>query len=258
MLAFIDQSGNPHPNDPNSGAVLLAVCMRESTFFELSRVCHAIKGHYKWVSDGVPREIHAVECASQRSYRKRNRPEAAGWKTFRAWLTAALRREVAVLMVVMSKPKDKPRTPHGELPSQYFFLLQRVEALAARWREAHVTVIFDEEGRQRDRQRAFAYGKLIQGYWEGRYFARLVGVPLFGDSAANIGLELADVCAYTAFIDKFRSSQPLDPQYKRAINELARAVYAKSPYLWDFHNRNEYHGVYRMPVRFFYSRVSRV
>ncbi len=174
-------------------------------------------------------------------------------------MTAALRRDIAVLAVQMNRPDRTPVCPPLELPSQYFFLLQRIEALAANWREGHVAVVFDEEGRKRDLHRGFAFTKLVQGYWDGKYFARIIGVPLFGNSAANVGLELADMLAYAVFMEKFGSARPSIPladEYVEAIKELTDSIYAKCPYTFDYHNRNEYYGIYRMPEKYFYSRVA--
>lgn len=256
MLAFVDQSGTAHPNDTNPGAILLAVCLRESTFFEVARAFHAIKQRYGWFDHGVPREIHAVECGSQRAYRNRNRNVA--WRVFRKSLLAGSTRDVATLAIVCPRPANHPTTPRTELPPQYFFLLQRVEALASMWREGHATVVFDEENRKADRKRAFAYSSLLHQYWSGRYFSRLTGTALFGDSAANVGLELADMCAYVVFQEKFGLARPntrLSPTYASAIGELAKTIQAKAPYLFDFHNQNEYHGMYNMPEKAYYART---
>ena len=52
----------------------MAVCMRESTFTELSRAFYNIKRHYGWVEEGQPREIHGVQVCDKASI-----PEQTSW-----------------------------------------------------------------------------------------------------------------------------------------------------------------------------------
>ena len=252
VLAFVDQSGTPHPNDSDPGAVLMAVCMRESTFTELSRAFYNIKRHYGWVEEGQPREIHGCKCATKRAYQNRR----AGWLVFRAALRATLRRPIVPTMVLMPGPSEKPQSPRGELPAQYFFLLQCVEALAVQWQEKSAIIIFDEEGREKDKKRAFAFTNLLYRYGQGRYFSRTVPVPLFGNSAANSGLEAADIFAYTVNVATYRSTTA-GPSWKQYLTEMRRLqadIEMKAPNLTDVRGRPLY-GRYDMPERFFYSRA---
>ena len=43
MLAFIDESGNPHPNDASSRPVIAAVCFDEKDSRAISRRTYAMK-----------------------------------------------------------------------------------------------------------------------------------------------------------------------------------------------------------------------
>ncbi len=252
VLAFVDQSGTPHPNDSDPGAVLMAVCMRESTFTELSRAFYNIKRHYGWIEAGRPKEVHGCECATKRAYLNKR----AGWRVFRAALRATLRRRVVPLMVLIPGPSKKPQSPRGELPAQYFFLLQRIEALAIRWGEENAIVIFDEEGRNEDKERAFAFTNLLYRYGQGHYFSRIVPVPLLGNSAANSGLEAADIFAYTVNIAAHRSlTAGLSwRQYLIEMRRLRTDIEMRSQNLMDVQGR-PLDGKYNMPEHFFYSRA---
>ena len=64
MLAFIDESGQPHPNDPNAYSTLVALCMHEADHRELSRQLFGAKKAL--LGRDTPYELKALE-ASQRT-----------------------------------------------------------------------------------------------------------------------------------------------------------------------------------------------
>ena len=43
MLACIDESGHPHPNDPSNRPVVVAVCIQEGDMRRVAGRLHAIK-----------------------------------------------------------------------------------------------------------------------------------------------------------------------------------------------------------------------
>ena len=43
MLAFVDESGHTHPNDPNAKSVIVACCLRESDSRRIVGRVHALK-----------------------------------------------------------------------------------------------------------------------------------------------------------------------------------------------------------------------
>lgn len=258
MLAFVDQSGTPDPKGPDKGAVLAALCMRESTYLDIEGAVYSIKKAYKWFNGGLPKELHATNCANQRAWAKRNRGGSILWKMFLKTLRAALSADVVVFAIMLDRPSKKPGYPPHELPSQYFFLLKQVQSLACRWREANATVVFDEENRKEDVNRAFAFARLVRSYWEGFYFDRIITVPLFGNSEGNHGLQLVDLAAYTIFIDEYARLRDPSPRedYLKAIHQLRCEIEKKTIKLRDFHTKETLEGFYRMPGDLFYRRPS--
>ena len=66
MLAFIDESGQPHPNDPNAYSTLVALCMHEADHRELSRQLFGAKKAL--LGRDKPYELKALEVLNARTF----------------------------------------------------------------------------------------------------------------------------------------------------------------------------------------------
>lgn len=63
MLAFIDESGHPHPNDSTLRPVLVAVCFSEKESHRIARQVHALKRRFLSSPEA---EIHARAILNER------------------------------------------------------------------------------------------------------------------------------------------------------------------------------------------------
>lgn len=66
MLAFIDESGKPHPADSCACSVLTAVCFSEKDSSEISRSVYNLKANYL----GEAAEIKAKKILNERTVRR--------------------------------------------------------------------------------------------------------------------------------------------------------------------------------------------
>ena len=187
MLAFIDESGHPHANDPSTRPVVVAVCFDEGDSRFISGRIHAMK-----------RDILGKENAELKGRTLINRP------TFRRQTQAvafteeffdALRNfSVTVFAMIMEAPFVVSEQDPKYLENRFRFLLQRIEVLAEEKR-SFANIHFDGQPN--------LYGGLsgrFSSYLfrssEGQSSDLITDTPAFVDSASSVGIQIADLCAY--------------------------------------------------------------
>ena len=74
MLVFIDESGHPHPNDPNKRPVVAAICLSEANSHLISGRVHALK---RDMLRDEKMELKARNLLNKRTYKRK--PEYVGF-----------------------------------------------------------------------------------------------------------------------------------------------------------------------------------
>ena len=220
MLAFIDESGKPNPNDANSRPVVVAVCFDEQDSRDITRRVYAIKRELLDPQQ-TEAEIKGTKLLKEKTY-TRSRASRLFAEDFFAALSTW---EVTIFATIMRAPFAPPQKD-GLLETRFRYLLQRIDLLAAE-RDTHANVMFDGRGSEfRDLSRRFS-GYLFRSN-EGRSRLNITDTPAFVDSASSAGIQIADMCAYviSKYQEKYLFSAPpsQDNCYLRAVRSWYRYI----------------------------------
>ena len=187
MLVFIDESGNPHPNDRNQRPVVVSVCMEERQGRLIAGRLHGLKRDFL----GRERtELKGTRFINRRTFRRK--PEYVSF--LEEFFNTLLNLPLTVFAVIMQAPfQHIPRTEDDHLPDRFRFLMQRIELLAEE-QDTMATIMFDGS--------AGLYGGLgwqFNGFLyrsdEGRAFTHITDAPSFVDSQTSAGIQIADMVA---------------------------------------------------------------
>ncbi len=224
MLAFIDESGKPNPNDANSRPVVVAVCFDESVSRDITRRIYAIKRNLL-DSQQTEAELKGTKLLKEKTY-TRSRASRLFAEDFFAALSTW---EVTIFATIMRAP-FAARQKDGLLETRFRYLLQRIDLLAAEC-GTHANVMFDGRGDEfRDLSRRFS-GYLFRSN-EGRRRLNITDSPAFVDSATSAGIQIADMCAYV--ISKYQEKQLFslppsqDDCYQRAVRSWYRYIESRT------------------------------
>ena len=240
MLAFIDESGHPRPNDPTSRPVVVAVCFEEKDARSISGQVHAMK------RDVLKRE--RVELKASSIISKNTYGRIAEARAFAEDFFAGLRNlPVTIFGVVMESPFP-PQQQGDFLENRFRFLLQRIELLAEE-HDTMATVLFDGDTGVFKRLSAQFSGYLYRST-EGSAHTRIADTPAFVDSASSIGIQIADMCAYVMRVyheqGLSRRQPPQGNEYLIAIRRWYRIMQELSRDLATAANEPR-RGIYFMP-----------
>ncbi len=219
MLAFIDESGHPQPNDPTTRPVVVAICYDERDSRSISGQIHALK---RDVLGREQAELKGQSMLSGRKFRRR-----AQTRSFAEEFFAILRNlPITVFTTVMEGPFESALSPDNRLENRFRFLLQRVELLAEQ-RDSFANVLFDgDSGQLKGLSERFAHYLFRSD--EGRASTRIADTPAFVDSVSSAGIQIADMCAYTIRVYQenrlFVESPPADDEYLHAVRRWYHVI----------------------------------
>ena len=135
MLVYLDESGHPHPNDPASRPVVVAVCVQERDARKVGGRLHGLK---RDVLGRERMEMKGVRLLNRSTFRRR--PAVVAF--VEEFFSALLNLPVTVFAMVMERPTVAPEPTDLKLPDQFRFLMQRVQLLAES-RDEMATLLFD-------------------------------------------------------------------------------------------------------------------
>ncbi len=219
MLAFIDESGHPHANDPSTRPVVVAVCFEEGDHRYISGRIHAMKRDILGKENA---ELKGRSLINRTTYRRQ--PQAVA---FAEEFFDTLRNfPVTIFAMIMEAPFDMSEQGPRYLENRFRFLLQRIESLAEEQR-SFANIHFDGQPN--------LYGGLsgrFSSYLfrssEGQSSDLITDTPAFVDSASSIGIQIADMCAYVVRIYQenrlFSEAPPPGDPYLYAIRRWYGAI----------------------------------
>lgn len=225
MLAFIDESGHPHPKDPSNRPVVVAVCFDERDARMISRRVYAIK-QATLGAERAQSELKGRTLLNRPTHRRKPEVRALADEFF----TAFRNLPVTVFATVMEGPFDHRQQDDGRLENRFRFLLQRIELLAA---ESNVmaNVMFDGHSGQLSGLSDRFAGYLFRSN-EGIANDHIADTPSFVDSASSVGIQIADMCAYVVRVyqqnELHRVSPSQGDEYLFAIRRWYNDVQEKS------------------------------
>ncbi|SHE99723.1 DUF3800 domain-containing protein [Desulforamulus putei] len=242
MLAFADQSGCLHPNDPVKRPVLLTLCMDERDVGDLTRRIHNIKERIFGPEDeNNPREIKSVNLLNPKSLTVRTNNKQLTDEV----LNAIAGYNVAVFAAVMERPNNPlPIESSNVLPNRYRFLLERISHEAER-RKDLALLVFDEESKDK------IMWKAINNYLFKHNIGKtlhILEMPLFVKSIITPGVQVADLMAGVVrhFYELDLDKHPPNNGFEKWIAELYSIINQLTyNYLNERNTKN--FGIFLMP-----------
>ena len=187
MLVFIDESGNPHPNDSSHRPVVVAVCIDERQGRFVSARLHGLKrdflGHER-------KELKASNLIKRGTFRRK--PEYVSF--LEEFFNTLLNLPLTVFAVIMQAPFE-PRYVGDDLhlPNRYRFLVQRIQLLAEE-QDAMATLMFDGAA-ELFGGIGWQFNSYLFRSEEGRACTHITDAPSFVDSQTSAGIQIADMVA---------------------------------------------------------------
>ena len=220
MLAFIDESGKPNPNDSSSRPVVVAVCFDEKDSRRITRRVYAMK------RDLLDPQQTEAELKGTKRLKEKTYARSLSSRLFAEDFFAALSGwKLTVFAMIMRAPFD-PLQKDGLLEVRFRYLLRLIDLLAAE-RGTHANVMFDGRGDEfRDLSRRFS-AYLFRSN-EGKDLLNIADTPAFVDSATSPGIQIADMCAYAIRVYQekqlFAGPPSKDSNYQRAVRSWYRYI----------------------------------
>ena len=187
MLAFIDESGHPHPNDQSIRPVVVAICFEEQESRSISRRIYAMKRDILEKEDA---ELKGRSLLNRGTHRRQ--PQSAAFAE--EFFDAVRNFPISIFAMVMEGPFTLPQRDSYYLENRFRFLLQRIELLAEE-RRSFANVLFDGQPNLYGGLSGRFTGYLFRSQ-EGQASDFIVDTPSFVDSASSVGIQIADMCAY--------------------------------------------------------------
>ena len=241
MLAFIDESGHPHPNDPATRPVVVATCISERDARRIGGRIHALK------RDALGRE--RIEMKGRSLINRHTFRRKTDYVAFvEEFFSALLNLPVTVFGVIMERPSVSHSSDTSYLPAQFRYLVQRIE-LSAESRDEMATILFDGSAGQLGGL-SFKFDAFLYRSEEGRACSHITDAPFFGDSKASSGIQIADMVA--SVVRQYEEAElyrtvPTGDQFLLAIRRYHRIIEQKTV---DQMSHDGYHrpGLHRLPA----------
>ena len=219
MLAFIDESGHPHPNDPNKRPVVVAACFSEKDSRRISGRIHALK---RDLLNSERIELKGVNLLNRRTHRVK--PDYLGF--LEEFFSNLLNLPITVFAVVMEAPFATAENQDGFLPDRFRYLIQRIELLAEANNEM-ATIMFDGHPNLYGGL-GWKFNSFLYRHEEGRACTNITDAPAFVDSETTAGIQVADMVASVIrqyeTAELFRNPPPAGDLYLLAIRRWYRII----------------------------------
>lgn len=249
MLAFIDESGQPHSNDPNEFSTLVALCMHEADHRELSRQLFGAKRAL--LGRDTPYELKAVEVLNERTYLR----QPAKWELAERCFELFNRVALTAFAIVMPRPSRPPDIESDRLPHQHIFLLQRINALARERREQAV-LIYDGQGMniQGRNLSACISNYIFRVAMPNGQMEHILDTAFFVDSNVTPGIQVADLAAGALRLGEQHRLGGLDGAFVSAVRRFTSMVARSTRSDLVHDDGTPLHGIMRLREGWHYER----
>ena len=244
MIAYIDESGFPHPNDETKNPVLAAICVPFEEIRSISQKMYNIKvdifGRYDV-------ELKAVNVLKSKSLTRNTNNRLFTDRVVQEVLLQS--SGVKIFAIVMDQVDEMPEVEKATFPNHYRFLLQRINGLAA-MNNTKCLVSFDSQDEGNDMLISHKMKNYLFRSNEGNQCTSIVESAFFVSSRVEEGIQLADLCA--GIIRKYHeglSTEMGDDMLYRWIRNLYQKIHSLTCTVPSPNREQVLHGIYKLPHR---------
>ncbi len=244
MLAFIDESGFPHPNDETQNPVLAAVCIPKEAIRSI------VQRMYKIKTDIFGRfdvELKAVNVLKSKSLTRNTNNKLFAERVVNEVLNSTL--NIKVFAIIMDRPERPLDVERSTFPNHYRFLLQRINGYASS-KTSKCLVCFDSQDEGNDMIISHKMKNYLFRSLEGNQCTSIVESAFFVSSKVEEDIQLVDFCA--GLIRKYyeQSVGGLIPDtFSNWINELFEKIQKQTCSVPSPDGSKQLNGIYRLPSR---------
>lgn len=239
MLAFIDESGHPHPKDSNQWSVVVACCFSESDSRRIARTLHALK---RDVLQRERMEMKGVRLLNRSVFR--NRPERVAF--VEEFFSTLLNLPVVIFSIIVERPSAPALGDETFLPLYFQYLVERIQLLAEEEDEM-ATLLFDGNG-ENFGGLSTKFNSFLYRSNQGQLYTRITDAPFFVDSKITAGIQIADMVASVIRQhqqEELYKSMPVGDHYLLAIRRYYRIIEQKTVSLTTPEGEDRL-GIYRL------------
>ena len=246
MIAFVDESGLPHPNDEALRPVLAAVCLSEADMRTVIQLMYHIKMDIYKRTDVEVKASNMVRPKALR-FAERN-------KTCVERIVQEIVRGIPslrVFSVVMEHPEEVPDWIEKSewLPNHYRFLLQRINGYAS-MAGSQCLMAFDSQDEGNDQIIVHRMKNYLFRSTEGRRMTSMVETVFFVSSKVAEGIQIADLVA--GIIRQHHEHRDTEPtEFLDWVDGLYHTVESRSVTVPGPFADQQLWGIYVMPPKFF-------
>lgn len=246
LLAFVDESGLPHPNDDALCPVLAAICLSETAVRTVIQRMYRIKMDIYGRADV---EVKASNMIRPKVLRFAERNKTCVERIVQEIVggIASLR----VFSVVMKHPDAVPDWVEESawLPNPYRFLLQRINGYA-RETDSKCLVAFDSQDEGNDQIIVNRIKNYLFRSTEGRLLTSTVETAFFVSSKVAEGIQIADLAA--GVIRQHHEHRDKEPkEFLEWVDGLYDTVESRTTTVPGPRPGQQLRGIYEMPPKFF-------
>lgn len=245
VLAYIDESGFPHPNDDTRNPVLAAVCITKDDIRNMMQRMYRIKMDIYGRHDV---ELKAVNVLKPKSLsRNTQNKEFADRVVDEVLANVSNLRVFAMVMDQLTAPLA---TEVGAFPNHYRFLLQRINGYSYT-KGRKCIVCFDAQDEGNDMLVSHKMKNYLFRSTEGNQCTSIVESAFFVSSKVEEGIQLADLAAgiIRKYYELCLGRTELDP-FSGWINDLFVKIQSRSCTVPSPSGEQYLHGIYKLPARF--------
>ena len=248
LLAFIDESGKPHPNDNTMNPVLCCVCIREADIKRLSQSIFNIKTKIY----GKDTEIKATSLVRRQVLTKRMTNNKQFVEEF---VKSACSIDMKVFAIVMDKPDVPVVLRETLLPKHYMLLIKRIEYYCENYGHEKAILIFDEISPRDDLIVAKCITNFLYMSKLGKGFDRILEMPFFVSSEVTPAIQVSDIFAsiirhyYECGLDTRKPEEIKDP-FESWIYGMFTQIVSRTENLRQASTGFIEYGFYNMGKRF--------
>lgn len=242
MLAYIDESGFPHPNDDTKNPVLAAICIPKDEIRQLMQKMYNIKmdifGRYDV-------ELKAVNVIKPKSLTRNFNNKLFAERVVKEIIDGTL--NLAIFAVVMDQiTTPLPNYPET-FPNHYRFLLQRINGYSYS-KNRKCIISFDSQDEGNDMIISNKMKNYLFRSNEGKQCSSIVESAFFVSSKVEEGIQLADLCA--GIIRKYNEhclNNVESNEFSAWLQQLYSIINKRTCNVSSPNGNKQLHGIYKIP-----------
>jgi len=248
LLAFVDESGKPHPSDPSIYSTICALCLPEQHSRAFNQALYDIVKEVYPEDDPLAKEIKAEKYLARKPFEY----SAQRRQVVRRIAELVEGTPLSFFSVQMKRPVAAPNWQKTTLTPSFRLLTERIELhMREHEPDGFAKMLFDERDPGADAADSRSFRSFISGTAEGQSWSHVLDTPFFVSSTITPGIQVVDLLAGATrhYLILRDAHAGFTSDWENEISALQALARTKTR---DFEMAGyAYYGMYFMPERYF-------